>query len=144
MYGSIAELEDRITAGILAKFVTEQGQDRLRVLGAYLERASAHVDAVLSARYETPVSAAAAQPLLSDLALTFALWQIAADRGVFAKEIPAGFQKPYEEATGLLARLGAGELALSGASVPSTASAGLKVRSNAPVFGDNSPGMEWF
>lgn len=144
MYGSIAELEDRVTAGILARYVTEEGDDRERVLEGYLSRASAHVDAAISARYATPVSAAAALPLLSDLALTFALWQIAADRGLAGKEIPEGFQKPYDNAAAMLLRIASGEVSLSGAESPSGASAGLRVKSARPVFGEGSPGMEFF
>lgn len=136
-------LEDRITSGILAGYVPETGDDRVRVLAGYARRASARVDAALSARYAVPVSAEAAQPLLEDLSLTLALWQIAADRGRASKELPAGVQQPYEHALRVLEGLAKGDLQLPGALEAAGSAAGLQVTSPEPQFAPDSPGMEF-
>lgn len=141
MYCDTRTLEDRITGSILAGFVPETGEDRERVLSGYCERAGARVDAMLSIRYATPVDA---PPLLRDIASTFALWQIAADRGNFADKLPAGIQTLYDEAYKTLADIAAGRLDLAGADGADGATAGLQVVSPATRIAPDSPGMEWF
>ena len=108
-YCSIQQLEDRLTAPVLAYRVPEQGADRLRVLNGYIERASARIDAMLAVRYTVPAPPSA---MLADICLAFALWQIVADRGGLA-EMPGYVQIPYDEAAELLDRLGTGTMALS-------------------------------
>jgi len=92
------------------------------LLNRFIEWASARVDALLAVRYDTP---APPSPLLADICLAFALWQIVADRGGLA-EMPGYVQIPYDEAAKLLDRLGTGTMALPGVLRPSTgAAAGL-------------------
>ena len=141
MYCTTAQLEDRVTAGILAAYVPEVGADRTRVLEGYARRASARVDAMLSVRYAVP---AAQSDLLSDICQSLALWQIAADRGGFAAEIPPSFQKPYDEAMSLLKGLASGDIALEGGAGANGATAGLAVQSPPTRIAPDSPGMEWF
>jgi phage gp36-like protein len=139
-YCSIQQLEDRLTAPILAYRVPEQGADRLRVLNGYIERASARIDAMLAVRYTVPAPPSA---MLADICLAFALWQIEADRGGEGGGIAAGVQVPYDEAVKLLDRLGTGVLALPGVLQPTPGSAaGLAVSSHRSLFSPDSPGME--
>lgn len=141
-YCTIQQLEDRLTAPLLARLVPEAGDDRLRVLTGYLERASARIDALLAVRYSTPAPASA---MLSDICLAFALWQMSADRGSSSKELAAGVQVPYDEAAKLLERLAMGAIALPGVLVASSGSvAGLDVASHDSLLGADSPGMEFF
>lgn len=140
-YCTIQQLEDRLTAPVLARRVPETGEARTRVLTGYIERASARVDALLAVRYTTPAPASA---MLADICLAFALWQIEADRGGMA-ELPAGVQTPYNEAVKLLERLSVGTIALPGVLQPATGSAaGLAVVSHPVRFAPDSPGMEMF
>jgi phage gp36-like protein len=140
-YCTIQQLEDRLTAPVLARRVPETGEARTRVLTGYIERASARVDALLAVRYTTPAPASA---MLADICLAFALWQIEADRGGMA-ELPAGVQTPYNEAVKLLERLSVGTIALPGVLQPAAGSAaGLAVVSHPVRFTPDSPGMEMF
>ena len=140
-YCTIQQLEDRLTAPVLARRVPETGEARTRVLTGYIERASARVDVLLAVRYTTPAPASA---MLADICLAFALWQIEADRGGMA-EIPAGVQTPYNEAVKLLERLSVGTIALPGVLQPAAGSAaGLAVVSHPVRFAPDSPGMEMF
>jgi len=141
VYCTIAQLEDRITSGILAAYVPETNTDRTRVLEGYATRASAKIDAMLSVRYAVPVASSA---LLADICQTFSLWQIAADRGNFTGDIPQTFQKPYDEAMEILGKIASGDMALSGASGAQGSTAGLEVVSPVPRIAPDSPGMEWF
>ena len=141
-YCTIQQLEDRLTVPVLARRVPETGEARTRVLSGYLERASARVDAQLAVRYATPAPASA---MLADICLAFALWQIEADRGGLAAELPAGVQTPYNEAVKLLERLSVGTIALPGVLQPAAGSAaGLAVVSHPVRFAPDSPGMEMF
>lgn len=140
-YCTIQQLEDRLSSPVLAQHVPETGDKRRRILGGYIERASTRVDALLAVRYDTP---APPSPLLADICLAFALWQIVADRGGLA-EMPGYVQIPYDEATKLLDRLGTGTMALPGVLRPSTgAAAGLAVATHPLRFAPDSPGMEYF
>ncbi len=146
MYGTIAQLEDRITTGILAQRITETGSARTRVLTSYLTAASAVMDAYICTRYATP---APTSPLLDHIALSIALWNIEADRGsaFAADKLPPSVQVPYDEAMALLAKISSGDLQLKGADAPAQsndAAAGLAVVSHDPVFAPDSPGMEFF
>lgn len=140
-YCTIQQLEDRLTAPVLARRVPETGDARARVLSGYIERASARIDAQLAVRYNTPAPPSA---MLTDVCLAFALWQIEADRGG-QTEMPAGVQTPYEEAVKLLERLSSGAIALPGVLQPSTgAAAGLSVISHPGLLAPDSPGMKFF
>jgi phage gp36-like protein len=140
-YCTIQQLEDRLTPGVLARHVPETGEARTRVLSGYIERASARVDAQLAVRYDTP---APPSPLLADICLAFALWQIVADRSGVT-ELPAGVQTPYDEAVKLLERLSVGTVALPGVLQPAAGSAaGLAVATHPLRFAPDSPGMEYF
>ena len=141
MHVTTAQLEDRITEGILSQYVPETGEDRTRVLEGYAIRASARVDAILSPRYASPIPDS---PLLSDIAQSFALWQIAADRGSLSGEIPATFQKPYDEAVAILRRIAEGAIPLEGAAGAVSGSAALSVSSPEARIAPDSPGMEFF
>lgn len=140
MHCDARTLEDRMTGSILSSFIPETGEDRERVLSGYCRRAGARVDAMLAARYAVPVEA----PLLCDIASTFALWQIAADRGSFSDRLPAGLQTLYDEASRTLADIAAGRLDLAGAPAAAGSAAGLQVQSPPTRVSPTSPGMEWF
>lgn len=140
-YCTIQNLEDRLTAPVLARRVIETGEARVRVLAGYIERASARIDALLAVRYDTPAPASA---MLTDICLAFALWQIEADRGGTV-EIPAGVQVPYAEGVKLLDRLASGSVALPGVLQPSAGSAaGLSVVSYPGLLAPDSPGMRYY
>ena len=142
-YCTIRQLEDRITASLLARRFTETGEDRTRVLEAYISYASARIDAFLSARYSVPVAQC---PLLADVCLSLALWQIDADRATSGDAVAPARQVPYDNAVRLLERLASGEVKLpgDGAQDAPGAAAALSVRSPAALFADDSPGMEGF
>lgn len=141
MYCTREQLEDRVTGGVLAGYFIELGADRARVMDGYARRASARIDAMLSARYAVPV---ASSELLSDICQSLALWQIAADRGSVAGDVPAVFQKPYDEAMGILRKLASGEMSLAGAEAAPGGTAGLQVSAPASRIAPGSPGMEWY
>lgn len=136
-YATPQQLADRLTGGILKTAIIEAGDDKDRVLAAYLDMASAVIDARLSARYAVPV---ASTPLLRLVCLNIAIWQIAADRavGMVGDRMPPGIQTPYEQAHGWLDKLASGEMALTGdgASAAEGSGAGLVVKSRQPVLGD--------
>lgn len=136
-YATPQQLADRLTGGILKTAIIEAGDDRDRVLAAYLDMASAVIDARLSARYSVPV---ATTPLLRLICLNLAIWQIAADRavGMVGDRMPPGIQTPYEQASGWLDKLSSGEMALTGdgASAAEGSGAGLVVKSQPSLFGD--------
>lgn len=138
MYCTIQQLEDRLTAPILAQRVIETGPDRLRVLTSYIERASAHIDATLAVRYPTPLPP---HPMLSGICLDLCIWQIEADRGSFSDKMPAGTQVPYDNAITLLTSIAKGAIALPGASASTSSSAGLLARSPVSLFSPGAPGM---
>ena len=142
MYCTSQTLEDRITGSILEAFIPETGDERARVLNGYCERASARVDAMLSARYATPVTVES--PLLADIASTFALWQILADRGNFTDKLPTGIAQLYVEAYKTLGNVASGALDIAGASAADGSTAGLQVQSPDTRIAPDSPGMEWF
>jgi phage gp36-like protein len=140
-YCTIQQLEDRLSSPVLAQHVPETGDERRRILDGYIGRASARVDALLAVRYDTP---APPSPLLADICLAFALWQIVADRSGVT-ELPAGVQTPYDEAVKLLERLSVGTVALPGVLQPAAGSAaGLAVATHPLRFAPDSPGMEYF
>ena len=149
-YATVQQLEDRLTAAVLNKRIVEEGDERKRVLDAYLDAASSVVDAWLSARYLLP---APQSPVLTMATLNIALWQIEADRGAAAyaagQQLPANVQVPYDQAMKLLERLAKGDIALVGddgapAPTPGEAKAGLQVSAPPPALGYGSPGMEAF
>jgi len=141
MHVTVAQLEDRLTAGILSRYIPETGDARERVLTAYAQMASSRVDAILSARYASPVPDS---PIVSSICQNMAIWQIAADRGNFSSEIPATFQKPYDEAMELLRDIASGTVPLPGAPGAEDGKAGLVVSSPEARIAPDSPGMEWF
>ena len=141
-YCTIQQLEDRLTASILAQRIVETGADRVRVLGGYIEWAGARIDALLSVKFDTP---APPSPLLADICLSLCLWQIEADRGITSGEMPPRVQVPYDEAMKMLNALASGEMALPGVLQPSPgAAAGLAVAGHPLRFAPDSPGMEFF
>ena len=138
-YCTIQQLEDRLSSLVLAQHVPETGDKRRRILGGYIERASTRVDALLAVRYDTP---APPSPLLADICLAFALWQIVADRGGLA-EMPGYVQIPYDEAAKLLDRLGTGTMRCrASCGRPQAPRAGRR-HPSAEIRPD-SPGMEYF
>ena len=141
-YCTIAQLEERLTAGILNTRLIETGDDRARVLEAYIRRASARMDARLSVRHDTPCPQS---PLLEDICISLVAWQIEADRGTAAKDMPPSVQVPYDEAMKILVQLSDGSMAIPGVVVDSEASAaGLQVAGYRSQFSPDSPGMECF
>lgn len=140
-YCTIQQLEDRLTAPMLALRVVETGDDRTRVLESYIDRASARIDSVLSVRYAVPVTSSAA---LADICLSFCIWQIEADRGSNADKLATGVQVPYDDASKLLHLIAAGKVKLPGIATDDSASAGLQVSSQVNLFSPDSPGMSWF
>ena len=140
-YCTIQQLEDRLTAPVLGMSIPESGADKARVLGGYIERAGARIDALLSVKYATPV---ASSPLLADICLSLCLWQIEADRGITSGDLAPRVQVPYNEAMKMLGDLASGAMALPGAPVAEGFSAGLVVQSPTSLFAADSPGMEFF
>ena len=144
-YCTVQQLEDRITSAMLGRLVPETGDTRARVLDAYIGAASARADAYLSTRYRVPLEAPS--PLVTDICLNLALWQIEADRGTVSEKISAARQVPYDEALSLLSRLSSGEIKLgagSGGQGAPGAAAGMVVQSPPALFAEDSPGMEGF
>lgn len=146
MYATIQQLEDRLTASLLNQRIPEIGQDRERVLTAYLTDASAIVDAYICNRYAVP---APSSSVLAHICLSIAIWQIEADRGggVAADRLPPGIQIPYDKAMEMLKGISSGDISLSGTDAPETSSAysaGLTVSSPASRFSPDSPGMAFF
>ncbi len=140
-YCTIQQLEDRLTAPILGQSIPETGADRTRVLGGYIERAGARIDALLSVKYTTP---APSSPLLTDICLSLCLWQIEADRGSTSGDVAPRVQVPYDEAMKMLNALADGAMALPGAPVTDGFAAGMVVQSPVSLFAADSPGMEFF
>lgn len=132
MYATAADLKQRIGDVFAGLYVALDGSSMTSEMAADLAAASAEIDGMIGMRYATPVTAAAALPLLKSWELTLAEEQAWVRSGT--SDLTENLKNRLAYVRGLLEKIADGHMRLPGVAEAVATGSMLIAKADDPVF----------